>query len=466
MKKLLLAIAFIYGLFHFIQKDSKTAVTEKKPENLANDLTAPIKSSPVPNSLESSSIPGNDYESEKKVIKLFQDKKYLEALDYAESLLKSNLTSRVTKKWISNQLNTLNIAVGFYFLNKNDCSKALGYFSQAHTSKQTVESIKGISFCNKIIGSLEQAESYLDQAFSQRIFDLDILRLHKEVKESTNNLIESEEYYTSAIEHYKSLGENKIVEELEKELETIRKKYQESKKQDSFNSNNFFLKYRDDLDNQIAINILEFLEASLIDFTQKYLFPYPQKPIEVVLYSSNSFFSTNSNAPVWAEGLYDGRLRIPIKKGKAELLTLELKSVLKHELIHALLDEVKKGKKLAPWFEEGLAQYFSCKPNCRAIRGNGLSSPFLPQNTFETPFTRLNQKEALQAYTQSLFMIYYLDSTYGTSVFPRIIEHISQSSEISSNSILSFTTGQNFNTIYRIVRSNWKEGNLLSPRKD
>ena len=212
----------------------------------------------------------------------------------------------------------------------------------------------------------------------------------------------------------------------------------------------------------IALNfVLEFLENSLLDLAQRYSFNLPRKPIEVVLYTASGFFETNASAPLWAEGLYDGRLRIPIQKSITSPLSERMRQVLKHELTHALLAEVLRRKRLPTWLEEGLAQYISCESRCRPIRAAGSASSFLSQKELEGAFTRLDRKKAIRAYTQSLYIIYYIQSEIDPSAVNRIIESLSQLSEISSDSILNFTTNQNFNNIYRKVRNKWISGDLL-----
>lgn len=405
--------------------------------------------------------PAQSSHIERKILQLFSEKKYTESLNYSESMLKAKSTPLSTKIWIKDQLPTINLAIGFEYLKESKCDDAISYFRKALDGSRSTDAIKGLVYCYNEIGRFDLAQNYLDIAVEKNTFDLEMLKLHREVMESVQNLSESVEYFEAALEYFNNSNNTEKSAIVEKELNSIKKKIQEERKQTSFMSNNFFIKFRSSLDEQKAITILDFLEESLSFFTQNYQFNLPSTPIEVVLYPSTAFLDSNGSAPVWAEGLYDGRLRIPLKSSGSIALTNNLKSVLKHELVHALLADLKKRRKLGTWLEEGLAQYLSCEKNCAPLRGGGATSVFLSIDELESAFTRLDKKNASRAYNQSLYLIYTLISEYDRNAASGIIEAISRSSDISSDRIIEMATGKSFKTVYRAARSNWLAGNLL-----
>lgn len=81
---------------------------------------------------------------------------------------------------------------------------------------------------------------------------------------------------------------------------------------------------------------------------------YPPSSITVILYNEKGFFDV-TRAPGWAGGLYDGKIRLPIKdiEGQEELL----KRILFHEFVHALVNSITP--RCPVWLNEGLAEYFS-----------------------------------------------------------------------------------------------------------
>ena len=76
----------------------------------------------------------------------------------------------------------------------------------------------------------------------------------------------------------------------------------------------------------------------------------PESPVRVVLLSTEQFRST-TGTNTWVAGLYDGRIRLPVKglEDRQALLTRA-----RHEYVHAALAPL--GKRAPSWLHEGLAQ--------------------------------------------------------------------------------------------------------------
>lgn len=73
-----------------------------------------------------------------------------------------------------------------------------------------------------------------------------------------------------------------------------------------------------------------------------------------VLLLPPAVFRAGTGNPRWVRGAYDGRILLPVAGCTTEADVAELRSVLVHELTHALLRRVI-ATVLPPWFEEGLA---------------------------------------------------------------------------------------------------------------
>ena len=78
-------------------------------------------------------------------------------------------------------------------------------------------------------------------------------------------------------------------------------------------------------------------------------------PIEILVYEGNKYSGRSANIP-WVAAIYDGKLRVPLQS----LKTQKPEALLKHELIHALLDK-SIGPSVPIWFHEGFAQYYEEK---------------------------------------------------------------------------------------------------------
>lgn len=75
--------------------------------------------------------------------------------------------------------------------------------------------------------------------------------------------------------------------------------------------------------------------------------------IRVVVYTREGFDRVTGIGP-WAGGVYDGTIRVPVGDLRAELV--RVRSVLRHELLHAFVQE-RGGGGVPAWLNEGLAQW-------------------------------------------------------------------------------------------------------------
>lgn len=103
----------------------------------------------------------------------------------------------------------------------------------------------------------------------------------------------------------------------------------------------------------IENTVLDILEEAYRTIGSAFNF-YPSSSITVILYNEAGFFDV-TRAPGWAGGLYDGKIRIPIKDIEGQEVLL--KRILFHEFTHALVKSITTSCPV--WVNEGLAEYFS-----------------------------------------------------------------------------------------------------------
>lgn len=104
------------------------------------------------------------------------------------------------------------------------------------------------------------------------------------------------------------------------------------------------------VDQALARRAVEILEASYQRIGDALRF-YPAQSIEVVLYTTQQFRDI-TRGPSWVSGVYDGRIRVPVKGALDQVDDLE--RVLAHEYVHALIRGVA-GRGVPAWVNEGLA---------------------------------------------------------------------------------------------------------------
>jgi tetratricopeptide (TPR) repeat protein len=140
---------------------------------------------------------------------------------------------------------------------------------------------------------------------------------------------------------------------------------------------------------------------------------FPTEPIQVILYS-NEQFRDITRSPPWAAGVYDGRIRVPVRGAKSNLK--ELERVLGHEFVHALVRSLSE-RSVPTWLNEGLATALEddgiewAREQMRKVK----EIPTI--ETLQAGFGRMAGEQAQAAYaTSALAAARLLDEAGGTAM--------------------------------------------------
>jgi tetratricopeptide (TPR) repeat protein len=128
---------------------------------------------------------------------------------------------------------------------------------------------------------------------------------------------------------------------------------------------------------------------------------YPSDPVVVLLYTETQFRDI-TQAPEWAGGVYDGRIRIPA--AGAARTPQAFDRVLTHELTHAMIANMAP-RGIPSWLHEGLAQYFEGDDPGAARRRLKAAGRMISLRSLEGSFSRLSADEAQAAYDASLVAV-------------------------------------------------------------
>ena len=137
---------------------------------------------------------------------------------------------------------------------------------------------------------------------------------------------------------------------------------------------------------------------------------YPSDRIAVTLYSERQFRDI-THAPAWSGGLFDGRIRIPVKGAAQDLPQFD--RVLAHELTHAMVSSLAN-RGVPGWLHEGLAGYFEPRDAALAARRLKALGVVIPLADLQGGFGGLEAAEAAVAYEQSLVAADVLVKRLGT----------------------------------------------------
>ncbi|MEO5897996.1 MAG: tetratricopeptide repeat protein [Vicinamibacterales bacterium] len=147
------------------------------------------------------------------------------------------------------------------------------------------------------------------------------------------------------------------------------------------------------------------------------LYTYPSSVITVVLYTREQFRDV-TQSPEWAGGLYDGRIRMPVR-GAMETAR-EFERVLAHEFTHALIHDLAT-RGVPVWLSEGLAVNFEGSDlDAQVARLKRVEArPALA--ALEGSFARLDVNAAKYAYAQSAVAVRLLLEEAGASAVVGIL---------------------------------------------
>ncbi len=78
-----------------------------------------------------------------------------------------------------------------------------------------------------------------------------------------------------------------------------------------------------------------------------------RRPVTVIIYSGDGY-QRSTDAPDWSAGLYDGKIRL--RAGEVGRSPAYLARIVRHEMAHALIEEIAPGR-VPAWVQEGVARY-------------------------------------------------------------------------------------------------------------
>ena len=189
-------------------------------------------------------------------------------------------------------------------------------------------------------------------------------------------------------------------------------------------SSHFTVKYDGGEDYAVWTRVLEILEDAYRDIGRQ-LGHYPGRPILVVLHTRQSFHDA-TGGPAWSDGLYDpslGRIKVPTQGAMTDQAWLT--RVLRHEFVHALLDDRLQGHRLPQWLNEGLAMQLAgdAPPDIPAfIRGE---VTLINLTHLEGPWGGLPPHYAMVAYLEGNSATRYLIDRFGMGIVRDLIDRLS-----------------------------------------
>jgi tetratricopeptide (TPR) repeat protein len=218
------------------------------------------------------------------------------------------------------------------------------------------------------------------------------------------------------------LGPNEVIA---KRLEKARRESGVHNELGALKSVHFILRYdRKASDYQLGEQILATLEGLYLRLSNELTSQAPET-VAVILYPDQAYFDI-TRAPGWTGGVFDGKIRIPVKGLYG--ITSELRATLAHELTHCFMDALP-GRGSPTWFLEGVAQIQaggSGAKDRKALAQLQQANRLMPLKDLRGSWMGLSSGTVDLAYAEALSAVEYLIARYGRSAIRDLLALMAQ----------------------------------------
>jgi len=223
-------------------------------------------------------------------------------------------------------------------------------------------------------------------------------------------------------------------------LERIRREHKTEKDFNRDVTSHFLIKYEGREKIEAGRVVLKILEDAYGEVGRSLSY-YPDHEIQVILYSSQQFQEV-TDAPGWSNGVFDGKIRIPI--GGIEQETPGLRKLLYHEYTHAVVRAITP--RCPTWLNEGLAQYFEGREvdgrQQELLKKISQAGKLPHLASLEGSFMGLGGNQAAFAYLFSLSSVRYMIDSLGLYRVKAVLDELGAGADtakaISSGASLSY----------------------------
>jgi hypothetical protein len=211
---------------------------------------------------------------------------------------------------------------------------------------------------------------------------------------------------------------------------------------DELNSAHFRVGFEGGQDDEAARVVLAQLEEAYFLVGGK-LGYFPPQHTQVVLYSGEEFHDI-TQAPGWTGGIFDGRIKLPVR-GLRENSPLLVRT-LRHEFAHVLVTLLTRNH-VPVWLSEGVAIWAEEDEEgersqwaLHTVAGQRL----LNLSDLEQPFMRLPEDDVPLAYAQSYLAVRTILDDYGSDGLRRLLATLGEGTKIDAafESVLAVGLGQ------------------------
>jgi tetratricopeptide (TPR) repeat protein len=209
-------------------------------------------------------------------------------------------------------------------------------------------------------------------------------------------------------------------------LERVRHEAQTRGAFQKLEGRHFTVKFEDRRNTELARDVLGKLEAAHQDL-ERWLGRFPHEKVPVILHHEPEF-RDDAVAPAWAQGGFDGRIRIPL--GGAFRQGTGLQAVIRHESMHALVHARTRGH-VPTWLTEGLAIAFEGRDTQGERDLLRRAGHAIPLTELHGSFLTLSPSQVSLAYAESFAAVEYLLNRHGVQAVRSLLERLGDSKDFA-----------------------------------
>ena len=241
-----------------------------------------------------------------------------------------------------------------------------------------------------------------------------------------------------AIQHWEHALERQADPLLENRLEQARRELQLAGGHESLFNPLFEVQIDGEVGLDLARQVVDALQQDHQELASELgLDSSPRIP--VILYPDADFLASTGLSRHVVLGLFDGKIRVPL--GGVFRIDADVRSTLRHELIHALVHIKSEGR--APrWLQEGLAQHFE-----------GSSAQLYESELAD--LLRSGAPVPLASYPYWLALVEFIQARYGAGTIDGILDQLAAGAE--ADEALSRELGTDFSGLERAWREDLLE---------
>lgn len=265
---------------------------------------------------------------------------------------------------------------------------------------------------------LDKAHQLITQALASNPNSADAYAFLGEVEYNRQRLKEAKAAWE------KALALDPAMKGVRERLAQVQQELPVESKFEKLSQLHFDIRYHEGLERSTGFDIQDALSQARREVGSDFAF-WPQHKTVVIVYSAEQFRQLRQNAPEWAGGQYDGKIRMPLPGTGMDLN--EVKRILAHEYTHALTYELTQNR-LPAWFNEGLAEYEGWKhgrPPWLLLRQALKTTQLIPWAALSSYFTAASStQQAALAYEQAHSIVAYLVARYSFWKIKRLLQEV------------------------------------------